>query len=109
MSGKYGLIDSDGNTVADFVYDTIEPLFQGGKVNAYKVIQGYAENNDAKYGLLDKYGKIIKQLDETEPQVLYEDYKLIERKQCGKCIQFKELSAPQIIAVQMKVSLGAMT
>ena len=78
INGKYGLIDSGGNTVADFVYDTIEPLFQGGKVNAYKVMQGYAENNDEKYGLLDKYGKMIKQLDEAEPQVLYEDYKLIE-------------------------------
>ena len=78
-NGKYGLIDSDGNAVTDFIYDSISPLYSdNGKVNAYKITQGYSENNDEKFGLLDKYGKIIQQLGEIEPQTLYEDYKLIK-------------------------------
>ena len=36
------------------------------------------QNNDEKFGLLDKYGKTIKQLGEIEPQTLYEEYKLIK-------------------------------
>ena len=77
--GKYGLIDQDGNAVADFVYDSITPLYNdNGKVNSYKVTQGYSENNNEKFGLLDRYGKTIKQLGEIEPQTLYEDYKLIK-------------------------------
>ena len=80
--GKYGLIDQDGNAVADFVYNGIYPLHNdNGKVNAYKVTQGRSENNDEKFALLDKYGKIIKQLSEIEPQTLYEDYKLIKISQ----------------------------
>ena len=77
--GKYGLIDQGGKTVVDFVYDSIEPLHNdNGKVNAYKVTQGQLENNGEKFGLLDRYGKTIKQLGEIEPQTLYEDYKLIK-------------------------------
>ena len=80
--GKYGLIDQDGKTVADFVYDSIEPLHNdNGKVNAYKVTQGQLENNGEKFGLLDRYGKTIKQLGDFEPQTLYEDYKLIKVSQ----------------------------
>ena len=79
MNGKYGLIDRSGNTVSDFVYTKMYPLYNdSGKINAYKVTQGHSENNDEKFGLLDKYGKMIKQLDEFEPQTLYEDYKLIK-------------------------------
>lgn len=78
-NGKYGLVDSGGNAVTDFIYDSINPLHNdNGKVNAYKVTQGYSENNDEKFGLLDRYGKTIKQLDDFEPQTLYEDYKLIK-------------------------------
>ena len=78
-NGKYGLVDSGGNAVTDFIYDSINPLYNdNGKVNAYKVTQGYSENNDEKFGLLDRYGKTIKQLDDFEPQTLYEDYKLIK-------------------------------
>lgn len=76
--GKYGLIDQDGNAVADFIYNGIYPLHNdNGKINAYKVTQDSAQET-VRYGLLDKYGKIIKQLDESEPQTLYEDYKLIK-------------------------------
>ncbi len=76
--GKYGLIDQDGNAVADFIYNGIYPLHNdNGKINAYKVAQDSAQET-VRYGLLDKYGKIIKQLDESEPQTLYEDYKLIK-------------------------------
>ena len=78
-NSKFGLIDRNGNVVADFIYDSIEPLHNdNGKVNAYKVTQGHSENNDEKFGLLDKHGKMIKQLDESEPKMLYEDYELIE-------------------------------
>lgn len=78
-NSKFGLIDRDGNVVADFIYDSIEPLHNdNGKVNAYKVTQGHSENNNEKFGLLDKHGKMIKQLDELEPKMLYEDYELIE-------------------------------
>ena len=81
-NGKYGLIDSDGNAVTDFIYDSISPLYSdNGKVNAYKITQGYSKNNDEKFGLLDKHGKIIQQLGEIEPQTLYEDYKLIKISQ----------------------------
>ena len=77
-NGKYGLIDQDGNAVADFIYNGIYPLHNdNGKINAYKVTQDSAQET-VRYGLLDKYGKIIKQLDESEPQTLYEDYKLIK-------------------------------
>ena len=77
-NGKYGLIDSGGNAVADFIYNGIYPLHNdNGKINAYKVTQNSAQET-VRYGLLDKYGKIIKQLDESEPQTLYEDYKLIK-------------------------------
>ncbi len=77
-NGKYGLIDQDGNTVADFIYNGIYPLHNdNGKINAYKVTQDSAQET-VRYGLLDKYGKMIKQLDESEPQTLYEDYKLIK-------------------------------
>ena len=76
--GKYGLIDQDGNAVADFIYNGIYPLHNdNGKINAYKVTQDSAQET-VRYDLLDKYGKIIKQLDESEPQTLYEDYKLIK-------------------------------
>ena len=78
MNGKYGLIDRDGNTVADFIYNGIYPLHNdNGKINAYKVTQDSAQET-VRYGLLDKYGKMIKQLDESEPQTVYEDYKLIK-------------------------------
>ena len=77
-NGKYGLIDQDGNAVADFIYNGIYPLHNdNGKINAYKVTQDSAQET-VRYGLLDKYGKIIKQLDESEPLTLYEDYKLIK-------------------------------
>ena len=77
-NGKYGLIDQDGNAVADFIYNGIYPLHNdNGKINAYKVTQDSAQET-VRYGLLDKYGKMIKQLDESEPQTLYEDYKLIK-------------------------------
>ncbi len=71
-NGKYGLIDNYGSTVADFVYDYIDPLYENGKINAYKVKQG--EN----YGLLDKFGKMIKTPDEKIPKALHENYSLIE-------------------------------
>lgn len=67
--GKYGLIDRDGNIAADFIYDAINP---NPKANAYMVEQG------EKYGLLDKNGKMIKQLDELVPNALYDEYNLIE-------------------------------
>ncbi len=77
-NGKYGLIDQDGNAVADFIYNGIYPLHNdNGKINAYKVTQDSAQET-VRYGLLDKYGKMIKRLDESEPQTLYEDYKLIK-------------------------------
>lgn len=77
-NGKYGLIDQDGNTVADFIYNGIYPLHNdNGKINAYKVTQDSAQET-VRYGLLDRYGKTIKQLGEIEPQTLYEDYKLIK-------------------------------
>ena len=78
MNGKYGLIDRGGNVAADFIYDYAEPLYSDGKVSGYKVTQGSAENNDEKFGLLDKNGKQIKQLDEFVPRRVYEDYGLIE-------------------------------
>lgn len=78
MNGKYGLIDRDGNTVADFIYNGIYPLHNDNeKINVYKVTQDSAQET-VRYGLLDKYGKMIKQLGESEPQTVYEDYKLIK-------------------------------
>ena len=67
---KWGAADSSFNTVIEPIYDKIYPY-------AYKVTQESAQET-VRYGLLDKYGKIIKQLDESEPQTLYEDYKLIK-------------------------------
>lgn len=80
-NSKFGLIDQDGKTVADFVYDEVHPLYDSnnGKINAYKVKQNAEQKS--RYGLFDKYGKVIKQLDESEPQTLYEDYKLIKVSQ----------------------------
>ncbi len=76
--GKYGLIDQDGKTAADFVYDEMYPIYDSnnGKINAYKVMQNLTQK--PQFGLLDRYGKTIKQLGELEPQTLYEDYKLIK-------------------------------
>ena len=77
-NGKYGLIDQDGNTVADFIYNGIYPLHNdNGKINAYKVTQDSAQET-VRYGLLDKYGKMIKQLDELFPNAVYDEYGLIE-------------------------------
>ena len=76
--GKYGLIDQDGNAVADFIYNGIYPLHNdNGKINAYKVTQDSAQET-VRYGLLDKYGKMIKQLDELFPNAVYDEYGLIE-------------------------------
>ena len=79
--GKYGLIDQDGKTAADFIYDEMYPLYDSnnGKINAYKVTQNLTQK--PQFGLLDRYGKTIKQLGEIEPQTLYEDYKLIKVSQ----------------------------
>lgn len=79
-NGKYGLIDRDGNAVSDFVYDAVEPLYENGKINAYRVMQGgeYMALQGEKYGLLDKKGSVIKQLDTLFPNAVFEEYGLIE-------------------------------
>ena len=75
-----GLIDRDGNAVSDFVYDAIEPLYENGKIYAYRVMQGesYMAYQGEKYGLLNGQGKMIKQLDELFPNAVYDEYGLIE-------------------------------
>lgn len=79
-NGKYGLIDRDGNAVSNFVYDAIEPLYENGKIYAYRVMQGesYMAYQGEKYGLLNGQGKMIKQLDELFPNAVYDEYGLIE-------------------------------
>ena len=78
--GKEGLIDRNGRCITDFIYDAIEPLYaKGGKINCYRVMQGdsYMAMQGEKYGLLDKYGNKVKELDELVPQALYEECNLI--------------------------------
>lgn len=79
-NGKYVLIDRDGNAVSNFVYDAIEPLYENGKIYAYRVMQGesYMAYQGEKYGLLNGQGKMIKQLDELFPNAVYNEYGLIE-------------------------------
>ncbi len=72
-NGKYGIIDSFGNTIADFIYDYIEPINMFSDCPT-----GYKVKKDGLYGALSADGtKLIKTFDEKEPFAIYNNYSLI--------------------------------
>ena len=72
-NGKYGIIDSFGNTVADFIYDYIEPI---NRFSDYPT--GYKVQKDGLYGALSADGtNLIKAFDGKEPFAIYNNYSLI--------------------------------
>lgn len=83
--GKYGLINSDGVEVTEFVYDYIEPVFSGYAFNGYfteiyekEPVAGYRTEKDGKYGLLDETGnKILDTIYDLKPYKLFDTYSLV--------------------------------
>lgn len=58
--GKWGYVDTKGNTVLDFVYDPCETDAFGSYERMNPVTNGYVTVcKDGKWGLVDKTGKVI--------------------------------------------------
>lgn len=82
---KYGLINSDGVELTEFVYDYIEPVFSEYAFSGYFVeiyekepIAGYRTEKDGKYGLLDEMGnKILDTIYDLKPYKFFDTYSLV--------------------------------
>lgn len=71
--GKYGIIDYDGNVMSDFEYDYIDPMYDYGSLECFKVKKG------EKQGIIAPDGKtVLMELCDFEINLVYTDYGLVQ-------------------------------